>query len=120
MPLQLVGFDGNPKLIAATKTGFIAPDGRFFLDFSRKLDVIRWCGVRNRFICPAVALIVPVVHERESTGGYVFSLNAGEPYFLDLRKLWKTHFPSKPVDTSHEADGLKIIADFAAHFPEDV
>jgi hypothetical protein len=119
MALTLVAFDNPPTRLAATKVEATVPDGRFFLDFTRKLEVIRWFGVRNSYIGPAVGLLVPVVHEAEKSGGYVVSTSVGEPYFQDLRKLWKTHFPSQPTEVSQEADGFKIITDFATQFPED-
>ena len=38
----------------------------------------------------------------------------------DIRKLWKSHFPSEPRIIEFEANGLKVIADFAIQFPQDV
>jgi hypothetical protein len=119
MALTLIAYDDPPTRFAATKVGATVPNGRFFLDFTRRLEVIRWLGVRNPFIGPAVGLLVPVVHEGEKSGGYVVSVSVGDPYFQDLRKLWKTRFPSHPFEVSQESDGLKIIADFATQFPED-
>ena len=119
MPITLVAFDDPPTRFAVTKVGATVPDGRFFLDFTRKLEVIRWFGLRNKFIGPAVALLVPVIHEGEMSGGYVIGVSVGNPYFKDLHNLWRARFPSSPVSVSREADGLKTIADFAAHFPED-
>lgn len=118
MALTLIAFDNPPTRFAATTVGAIVADGRFFLDFTRKLEVIRWFGLRNRYIGPAVGLFVPVVHEAEKSGGYVIGVNVGEPSFQDIRKLWKTHFPSSPATVLQEADGLKIIADFATQFPD--
>jgi hypothetical protein len=46
-------------------------------------------------------------------------MSVSDPYFRDIRKLWKTHYPSKLDPFTEEADGLEIIADFAMHFPED-
>lgn len=119
MALTLIAFDNPPSRFAATKVGATVPDGRFFLDLTRRLEVIRWFGVRNRYIGPAVGLLVPVVHEAEKSGGYVIGVEISDPYFRDLRKLWKERFPSRPVAVSEEADGLKIIADFATQFPDD-
>ena len=119
MPLSLIAFENPPRRFAATKIDATVPNGRFFLDFTRKLEVIRWFGVRNRYLGLAVGLLVPVVHEGEKFGGFVFSLNAGELYFMDIRQLWKIHFPSKPEVVCQEADGLKIIVDFATQFPAD-
>lgn len=119
MPITLVAFDDPPNRFAVTKVGAIVSDGRFFLDFTRKLEVIRWFGIRNRYFGPAVYLLVPVIHEAQRSGGYVVSVNVRDPYFQDLRKLWRAHFPSGPVTVANEADGLKIIGDFATQFPED-
>lgn len=119
MALTLIAYDDPQSRIAATKVGVIVPDGRFFLDFTRKLEVIRWFGVRNRYIGPPVGLLIPLVHETEKSGGYVIGVNVGDPYFHDIRKLWRTHFPLSPAIVPQEADGLKIIADFATQFPDD-
>jgi hypothetical protein len=119
MALTLIGFDNPPSRFAATKTGTTVPDGRFFLDFTRRLEVIRWFGVRNRYIGPAVGLLVPVVHEAQKSGGYVIGVDISDAYFRDLRKLWNERFPSRSVAVPEEADGLKIIADFATQFPDD-
>ncbi len=119
MSLQLVAFEDQPGRVAVTKIGTTVPDGRFFLDFTRKLDVIRWLGVRNRFVGPAVALLVPVVHEAQASGGYVIGIDQSQPYFRDVRRLWKAHYPSKPQSISLGMEELKVIADFAAQFPED-
>ncbi|BAN34286.1 hypothetical protein SCD_n00437 [Sulfuricella denitrificans skB26] len=119
MPLTLIAFDNSSSRFAVTKVGATVPDGRFFLDFTRKLEVIRWFGIRNRYIGPAVDLLVPVIHEAEKLGGYVIGVNVGDPYFQDLRKLWEARFPSSLATVPQEADGLKIIADFATQFPED-
>ena len=85
MSLQLVAFDDQPGRLAATKSGSTVPDGRFFLDFTRPLQVIRWFGVRNRFFGATVGLGVPVVHEAESAGGYVVSVIASDAHFCDIR-----------------------------------
>jgi len=117
--LTLIASDDLPSRFVVTKVGATVPDGRFFLDFARNLEVIRWFGVRNRYVGPAVGLLVPVVHEAEKSGAYVVGINADEPYFQDLRKLWALNFPSIPAAIRQEVDVLKIIADFAAQFPED-
>lgn len=119
MTLTLIAYDDPPSRFAATKVGALVPDGRFFLDFTRKLEVIRWFGVRNRYIGPAVGLLIPLVHEAEKLGSYVIGINVGDPYFRDIRKLWRTHFPSSPVIVPEGTDGLKIIGDFATQFPDD-
>ena len=104
---------------AVTKVGRIVSDGGFFLDFTRKLDVIRWFGTRNRYVGPAVGLLVPVIHEAENSGGFIIGVSVGDPYFRNIQKLWKAHYPSCPVVAPEEANGLKIIADFATQFPID-
>jgi hypothetical protein len=118
MSLTLIAFDDQPNRFAATKVGNTVQDGQFFLDFTRKLEVIRWFGIRNRYIGFATGLFVPVVHVAEKSGGYVIAVSVGESYFQDIRRLWKTHFPSIPAIVSQEADGLKIASDFATQFPE--
>ena len=120
MTLTLIAFDNPPSRFAVTAVGSVISDGCYFLDFTRKLEVIRWFGIRNPYIGPSVGLLVPVVHEAEVSGGYVVGVAISDPYFRDLRKLWKERFPSPPVAVSGEADGLKIIADFATQFPSNV
>lgn len=61
-------------------------------------------------------LIVPVIHHGEREGAYVISVGRSDPYFKDLRKLWKARYPEKINPPSSEVDGLQIIADFATHF----
>lgn len=61
--LKLVAFEDQPGRIAATKVDATVPDGQFFLDFTRPLEVIRWLGTRNRFVGLAVGLLVPVIHQ---------------------------------------------------------
>jgi len=119
MAITLIAYGNPPARIAVTKVNATIPEGRFFLDFTRNLEVIRWFGIRNRLIGPAVALLIPIVHEGEKLGGYVVSVSVGDPYFQDLRNLWKARFPSPPFEVSQEADGLKIIADFTTQFPQD-
>ena len=119
MPLQLVAFDSHPHRIAATKVDSRVSGGRFFLDFTRPLEFIRWLAVNNRFLGVVVVVFVPVVHERERSGRYVFGVNAGEPYFNEIRRLWKAHYPSASVAVEQEAGGAEIIASFAAQFLQD-
>ena len=113
MPLQLIRLDSHPHEVAATKTSVVL-DGAFFLDFTRPLERQRWLGIG-----PTLALFVPVVHQSEGTGGYVFSLRRGAPYFEDIQTLWKQRHPSKRSENPASADGLKVIADFAIQFPKD-
>jgi hypothetical protein len=119
MPLQLVAFDDQPGRIAVTKVGSTVADGRFFLDLTRPLKVVRWLGIRNRFVGLAVGLLVPVVHEGENAGNFVISVNASDPYFHDVRAMWNERFPSSRVTAQQNADEIKLIADFASQFPQD-
>ena len=119
MSLQLFVFNEFPDRIAVTKSAEFVDGSIFFLDFSRPIQVIRWLGVRNNFFGFAVGLHVPVIHQGEEQGGYVFSVTCTNPYFKDFRKLWKTRYPTKnPVPTS-KADAFQIIGTFALQFPED-
>ena len=99
--------------------GSVIADGTFFLDFSRPLKRIRWFVVRNEWFGVTVGLLVPIVHERERTGGYVIGVSLSDPYFTDLQALWKANFPSQRKHPGKKADNLRIVADFAAQFPED-
>jgi hypothetical protein len=119
MPLQLIAFDDHPGRVAVTKIGSTLADGRFFLDFTRSLEVIRWLGIRNRFVGLAVGLLVPVVHEGENTGAFVISVDASDPYFGDLRAMWNEHFPSSAVTPRQNADEIKLMGDFGSQFPQD-
>jgi hypothetical protein len=119
MALQLITLHARPNEVAVTKVGGVVTDGAFFLDFSRPLEHIRWFGVRNRWLGLTVGLMVPVVHQGERSGGYVISVHRSDPYFADVRRLWKERYPSKRTPPTMETDGLNIIADFARQFPED-
>lgn len=119
MAITLIAYENTPTRISATKIGTTVPGGCFFLDFTRKLQITRWFGIRNRFIGPTVGLLVPIVHEGEKLGGYVISVSVGESYFQDIRKLWKVRFPSPSFEVFQESDKFKIITDFATQFPED-
>ena len=90
-----------------------------FFHFSRPLEHLRWFGVQNRWVGFTVALFVPVVHQGEHSGGYVIGVHRSDPYFADLRALWKAHYPSKRTLPATVADGLKIVADFSTQFPDD-
>jgi len=119
MALQLIKLHAYPNQTAVTKVGSIVADGAFFLDFSRPLEHLRSFGIQNRWLGVAVGLFVPVVHQGEHTGRYVIGVHRSDPYFTDLRGFWKAHYPSKRTPLTTEADGLKIIADFATQFPDD-
>jgi len=114
MPLQLIRLHTYPDRIAATKSGTVAPDGAFFLDFSRPLKSLRAFAVG-----PVKGLLVPVVHQGEATGGFAISVARGQAYFVDLPVLWAQHYPASQFDLREPADNLSIAADFARQFPED-
>lgn len=115
MALTLYGLHGRPHDFVATKAGLPLEQCVFFLDFSRRLEKIR------RFaIGPAVGLLVPVVHEGEQTGGYVISVRHDEPYFRDLQTLWKQHYREQRTRMAPPVEGLRLIADFGTHFPQDL
>lgn len=120
MPLTLIELTEYPDRLAVTKIDKVIHGGAFFLDFTRPLEVLRWLGIRNRWVGFAVGLLVPVVHQGEEHGGFVISVNPTDPYFSDIRALWKKQYPSKGFAlTAPPADGLSIIGAFAAQFPID-
>src|SRR5258706_14363854 len=119
MALTLFGLHGRPHDFAVTKIDAALADCVFFLDFSRPLEKRRWIGIVNRWIGPTIGLLVPVVHQGEEAGGYLIGVNRGEPYFIDLQNLWNKHFRSSRTIAASKVDGLRIIADFATHFPGD-
>jgi hypothetical protein len=119
MPLTLFGFYGRPHDFAVTKAGVPLEECVFLLDFSRPLKRIRWLGTTNRWVGVTVGLLVPVVHEEEGKGGFMIGVHRGQPYFVDIPKLWREHYGAVPVRKSEPSDLLKIIGDFANHFPED-
>jgi hypothetical protein len=119
MALQLIKLHAHPSETAVTKVGSVVTEGAFFLDFSRPIKRIRWLGVRNHWIGFTVGLLVPVVHQGEQKGGYVIGVSPADPYFADLQALWKTYYPHDRPRPALAADGMKIISDFAAQFPDD-
>ena len=119
MALNLFDLPEYPNQVAVSKIEPFVTDGAFFLDFSRPLEHIRWFGVKNRWLGFTIGLLVPVVHQGERSGGYVIGAHRGDPYFSELRVLWKTRYPSERVPPENEADGLKVIADFATQFPSE-
>ena len=120
MSLQLFELPQHPGRVAASEVGSITPDGVFFLDFSRPLETHRWLGIRNRWAGVSVALFAPVVHECQAEGGYVVGVDRSNPYFGQLRSLWRERYPSKNAIPSIPADSLRIVEDFANQFPGQV
>jgi hypothetical protein len=117
--LTLYGFPNHPQSFAVTKTNAPLDQCVFFLDFSRPLKRIRWLLGINKWVGVTVGLMVPIVHLGEEEGGYVFGVNRGEPYFADLLKLWKENYRVRRSFPVAPVDGLRVIADFATHFPQD-
>ena len=66
MPLQLIRLGAYPREIALTKVGSLVSGGAFFLDFTRKLERLRWLGIKNSFVGPTIGLLIPA--------------NRGDPY----------------------------------------
>ena len=119
MTLQIFGFHSQPSAFAVTKANFPLQDCVFLLDFSRPLERHRWFGVHNKWIGVTVALLVPVVHQAEKSGGYLFGMQRGDPYFLDIQQLWRRHRGARRTIVAPHVDPSRIIGDFATHFPED-
>jgi len=119
MTIQLFGYPGFPNDIGITKIDVPPNECAFFLDFQRPLKKIRWLGVLNHWVGSTVSLVVPVAHASALTGGYVVSVSRGDPYFMDIQQLWKKHRGSKRKMISDTQDGLRVIADFGTHFPEN-
>jgi hypothetical protein len=119
MPLRLLQLDANPNEIAVTKVDSFVPDGTFLLDFSRRMERLRWLGVLNSRVGLTVALVVPVIHQAERDGGYVIGVHRSDPYFAQLPPLWKARYPSKRAPPNTVADPFKIVTDFAEQFPDD-
>ena len=119
MAVHLFTHPDYPKRIAIRDTDSLVVDGIFFLDFTRPLERRYWFGVRNRLFGFPYGLLVPVVHKCESAGEYVISVHRGDPWFAELRAIWKRHYPAKRILPAGPAEGLKIIADFARQFPAD-
>lgn len=113
MALRLFKVENHPKRIAVCDVDTFVVGGAFFLDFSRPLQLRRWLGVG-----PVTAALVPVVHEGQSTGHHVVEVHRGNPYFADIRELWRTRYPLAPRPPAARADASKIAADFASQFPD--
>jgi len=122
MTVGLFVLNAYPDRIAVSMTvntiDSLRLNSAFFLDFSRPLKIHRWLGVRNHWIGIAGVLTVPVIHHGEQNGSYVIGVGRSDPYFKDLRKLWKDRYPEKVSSPPSKADGLQIITDFATHFPD--
>jgi hypothetical protein len=114
MALTLFKFHDIPDEIAVSKIGLFEKDGAtFFLDFSRPIQVV------SRRFGFADGIAVPVVHVGQSKGEFVIGVHRSDPYFKDLRKLWKQHYPRNRPAHPAESAGLQIAAAFGTHFPDD-
>ena len=102
----------HPNQLAICKSKSHIVGGTFFLDFSRPIQLYRKMGMVR-------AIGVPVVHEGEREGGFVITVKKRDPNFSRIRQLWKEHYPETRTAPFYEADGMKIIADFAEQFPPD-
>lgn len=120
MPLLLVQLGAFPAEIAATKSEACRKGGAFFLDFSRPLERVRWCGVWNRRLGVTMSLVVPVVHQGQQAGGRAVFVERGDPYFAELQRLWAERFPAtRPAAAAETATAAQVECDFAAQFPAD-
>lgn len=119
MPLLLMQLGAHPQEIAATQLEACHDGGAFFLDFSRPLGRLRWCGVWNRWLGLTMSLRVPVIHEGEPTGRRMITIDRGDPYFAELQRLWKARHPMARPLPALPVDAARIDADFAAQFPHD-
>lgn len=119
MTLQLFGFHERPHDFAATKADLPLEECVFLLDFSRPLKRLRWLGIANEWLGITTGLFVPVMHQSEQSGGFVISVRRGDPYFVDIQRLWKEHRGLQRTLVVSPIDGLELVADFGRHFPED-
>lgn len=115
MAIQLFELPTYPGQIAVSEIGHVLTYGAFFLDFSRPLEIQHWLIVRNRWIGPAVGLLVPVIHEGQEAGEYVVGVHRSEGNFVNLRTLWKARYPSKRPPQPQWP--MEIIGDFSRQFP---
>ncbi|MGD9834771.1 MAG: hypothetical protein AB7U92_18625 [Piscinibacter sp.] len=119
MALLLLQLGAHPNEIAATQRDECIEGGAFFLDFSRPLGRLRWCGAWNRRLGVTMSLIVPVVHQGEGSGSRSIAVDRGDPYFAELQRLWKERFPRERARPSSDVPAEKVDADFATQFPDD-
>lgn len=119
MPLLLLQLGAHPTEIAGTKLGSCIEDGAFFLDFSRPLSKLRWLGAWNTRVGFTMSLVVPVIHEAESTGRRSMAVDRGDAYFREVQRLWKERFPSKRRPAISAASEPEIASNFATQLPND-
>lgn len=129
MGLTMYGFHGRPHDFAVTKADAPLEECPFFLDFSRKLTRrrrIHWhfgmlgeFAWESKWIGKTVELGVPIVHQSEDTGEFLMSVLCEEPYFTDIQRMWREHYKKPRVTKSEPVAGLKLVADFGTHFPDN-
>lgn len=119
MSLTIYRIHDYPHDFALTKVDAPLNQCAFLLDFSRRLEKVRWFFGRNRWVGITMGLIVPVVHLSQRQGEFVISVRRGEPYFIDIPEIWKHHSGTTSSRVVQQADGLEIVADFGRHFPND-
>ena len=119
MPLQIFGFHSHPSAFAVTKAEVSLEDCVFLLDFSRPLERLRWLGFHNNWAGITVGLGVPIIHQGEEKGGFVFAVNRGEPYFSDIQSLWRKHRGAPRTIITPLVEPFQVIADFGSHFPSN-
>ena len=119
MPIKIFTYPGFPSDIGITKIDVPPKECAFFLDFQRPLEKLRWFGVPNKWIGPAIFFLVPVAHASERSGRLVIGIKRNEPYFMDIQRLWREHRSVVREMIVETEDDLRIIADFGTHFPED-
>jgi hypothetical protein len=117
VPLTIYAFHEHPKAFPVTKVGAPIGECPFILDFSRPLSKHRWLGVRNRWVGFVTAFGVPIVHIGQEKGELEMLVLRADPYFKDVKNLWRAHFPSRYAPPQQVADGLDVVADFGRHFP---
>jgi hypothetical protein len=119
MAVQLFEHPDHPNRVALSETGMVAPEGMFFLDFSRPLEY-RYCyGIKNPWLGLGLpfGLLVPIIHQGQEEGGFIVPVFRGEPEFAEIRRLWKLYYPAQKIPPTTQVDGLRIIGDFANQFP---
>jgi hypothetical protein len=119
VPLTIYSINGYPHDFLVTKADSALEHCAFLLDFDRKLERVRWLFGTNGWIGFTVGLIVPVIHLSQRNCEFLIGVRRGEPYFVDIPKLWKQHSGARSARTITEADGLEVVADFGKHFPSD-
>jgi hypothetical protein len=112
--VNLSVFSRHPDRVVVSKIDVDPDDGVFFLDFGRPLEVRRWFGLG-----PAMKLVVPVIHQSETTSSFAIEVDRSDPAFPDIRSLWKKRYPSTALAVAYASDPSTALAGFRLNFPED-